>query len=112
MAFGDPFQHEHMKAGIKAAAQSPRTPKHLKTHLQKRLENSDMSMNINPAHKGLFTAKAKAAGKSVQHDANEKANAGGVLGKEANFARMAKRHFKPLAKKAKKSMPSDAFRGR
>ena len=104
------FQHEHMKAGIQAAIKSSKTPAHLKPHLQKRLENTDMSMNINPAHKGLFTAKAKAAGKSVQQYANEKADAGGTLGKEANFARMAKRHFKPLAKK--KSTPSDAFRGR
>lgn len=113
MAFGDPFQHEHMKAGIKAAARSSKTPAHLKPHLEKRLkENTDMSMNINPAHKGLFTAKAKAAGKSVQQYANEKANAGGTLGKEANFARMAKRHFAPLPKKAKKkASPSDAFRG-
>ena len=56
-----------------------------------------MAMHINPAHKGLFTKKAKAAGKSVQQYAKEKAHAGGKLGKEANFARMAKRHFKPLS---------------
>jgi len=111
MAFGDPFQNAHMQAGIQAAAKSPKTPAHLKPHLQKRLEAGN-AMNINPAHKGLFTAKAKAAGKSVQQYANEKANAGGTLGKEANFARMAKRHFAPLAKKAKKkASPSDAFRG-
>lgn len=47
---------------------------------------------------GLFTKKAKAAGKSVGEFAKEKAHAGGTLGKEANFARMAKRHFKPLSK--------------
>ncbi len=46
---------------------------------------------------GLFTKKAHAAGKSVGAYAKEKAHAGGKLGKEANFARMAKRHFKPLA---------------
>lgn len=62
-----------------------------------------MAMNINPAHKGKFTAKAKAAGKGVQEYANQEAHAGGVLGKEANFARMAKRHFKPLAKNQKKN---------
>lgn len=55
-----------------------------------------MAMHINPAHKGLFTKKAHAAGKSVQQYANEKAHAGGALGKQANFARMAKRHFVPL----------------
>ena len=53
-------------------------------------------MHINPAHKGLFTEKAHAAGKSVGEYASEKAGSGGVLGKEANFARMAKRHWKPL----------------
>jgi hypothetical protein len=47
---------------------------------------------------GLFTKKAHAAGKSTQAYASEKAHAGGKLGKEANFARMAKRHFKPLSK--------------
>jgi len=49
---------------------------------------------------GLFTKKAHAAGKSVQGFAEEKAHAGGKLGKEANFARMAKRHWKPLHKGA------------
>lgn len=62
-----------------------------------------MSMNINPAHRGLFTKKAKAAGEGVQQFAQQEAHAGGTLGKEANFARMAKRHFKPLAKKTRKS---------
>ena len=58
----------------------------------------NVAININPANKGKFTAKAHAAGKSVQEYANEEAHAGGKLGKEANFARMAKRHFKPLSK--------------
>lgn len=58
-------------------------------------------MHINPAHKGLFTKKAHAAGKSVGEYAKEEAHAGGTLGKEANFARMAKRKFKPLAGKSK-----------
>jgi hypothetical protein len=49
---------------------------------------------------GLFTKKAKAAGKSVGEFASEKSGSGGKLGKEANFAKMAKRHWKPLAKKA------------
>jgi hypothetical protein len=53
-------------------------------------------MHIKPSHEGLFTEKAHAAGKSVGEYAKEKAGAGGVLGKEANFARMAKRHWKPL----------------
>lgn len=53
-------------------------------------------MHIKPSHKGLFTKKAHAAGKGVQEYAREKSHAGGKLGKEANFARMAKRHWKPL----------------
>ena len=60
-------------------------------------------MHINPANKGKFTAKAHAKGEGVQEYANEKAHAGGKLGEEANFARMAKRHFKPLPKNQKKS---------
>lgn len=56
-------------------------------------------IHIVKSRRGLFTKKAKAAGKSVQEFAREKAHAGGKLGKEANFARMAKRHFKPLARK-------------
>jgi hypothetical protein len=59
-----------------------------------------MAINIKPENRGKFTAKARAAGKSVQEYANEKAGSGGTLGKEANFARMAKRHFKPLARKS------------
>lgn len=43
--------------------------------------------------KGLFTRKAKAAGKSVQEFAREKSGAKGKLGKEARFARtMGKMH--------------------
>ena len=58
-----------------------------------------MSINIKPANRGLFTKKAHAAGKSVQAYANQKAGSSGKLGKEANFAKMAKRHWKPLKKK-------------
>ena len=50
-----------------------------------------MAIHIKPSHKGLFTEKAKAAGKSVSEYANEKAHAGGALGKEANFARNARK---------------------
>ena len=53
-------------------------------------------MHIKPENRGKFTARAHAAGKGVQKYAQEKAHAGGILGQEANFARMAKRHWKPL----------------
>lgn len=55
-------------------------------------------MHIKPENRGKFTAKAHAAGKGVQEYANEKTGAGGKLGKEANFARMAKRGWKPLGR--------------
>lgn len=60
-----------------------------------------MAIHINPAHRGLFTKKAHAAGEGVQEYAREKSHAGGKLGKEANFARMAKRGFKPLPQSEK-----------
>lgn len=43
--------------------------------------------------KGLFTRKAKAAGKTVAEFAREKRHAGGKLGKEAVFAANAQKHF-------------------
>ncbi len=45
-----------------------------------------ISKAIKPSHKGLFGAKAKAAGKTTRQYAEEKKDAGGKLGKEANFA--------------------------
>lgn len=102
--FGHPDQYDSMMLGVRAAMTSANTPAHLKPHLEKRLQGeTTMAMNINPAHRGLFTKKAKAAGMGVQAYANKEAAAGGVLGKEANFARMAKRHFKPLPASQKKS---------
>jgi len=44
------------------------------------------SIHIKPENKGKFTAKAKAAGKTVSEYAKEKKDSGGTLGKEANFA--------------------------
>lgn len=38
------------------------------------------------AHPGLFAEKAKKAGKTTREYAEEKKDAGGKLGKEANFA--------------------------
>lgn len=37
-------------------------------------------------HPGLFSEKAKRAGKTTREYAEEKKDAGGTLGKEANFA--------------------------
>lgn len=58
-----------------------------------------MSININPAHKGRFTKKVtgskngKLTDKGVEKGLHSKS---GLERKEANFARMARRHFKPL----------------
>lgn len=38
--FGHPSQHQHMLAGIKKAAASPKTPAHLKAHLEKRMNSN------------------------------------------------------------------------
>ncbi|MGA2937292.1 MAG: hypothetical protein ABSF52_09370 [Syntrophobacteraceae bacterium] len=58
-------------------------------------KSSKSSIHINPAHKGEFTRKANAAGKSVQEYANEVlapgSKASGSTKKQANFARNAKK---------------------
>ena len=41
---------------------------------------------INPSHKGVFSAKAKKAGKSTAEYAKEKSSAPGTLGKQARLA--------------------------
>jgi hypothetical protein len=50
-----------------------------------------MQAAVPKSHRGLFTAKAKKAGQSVQAYARAKQHAPGKLGKEARFALMAKR---------------------
>jgi hypothetical protein len=60
-----------------------------------------MSIRINPAHKGRFTKKAIAAGKSVQAEAKAvlapDSDATASTKKQANFARNAAKwnHSKP-----------------
>jgi hypothetical protein len=59
-----------------------------------------MAIKIKKSHEGLFTAKAKRAGKPVQEYAREEAHdpkASPATRKQANFARMAGRHFAPLS---------------
>lgn len=54
---------------------------------------SSSGIHINPAHKGEFTAKAKAAGKSVQEEASAVLKPGSKASaktkKQANFAKNA-----------------------
>jgi hypothetical protein len=52
-----------------------------------------MAINIKPSHRGLFTAKAKAAGQGVQEYARHvlaSPSASAATKKQANFARNAK----------------------
>lgn len=54
---------------------------------------------------GKFTARAggkKNIGKQISKDLRPGSKASGTAKKEANFARMARRGWKPLAKSAKK----------
>ena len=50
-----------------------------------------MQAAVPKSRKGIFTAKAKKAGKTVQAYARAKEHAKGKLGKEARFALTAKR---------------------
>jgi hypothetical protein len=98
--FGDPFQHEHMKAGIKAAAKSKKTPAHLKPHLEKRLKENTMAVpnkNAPVGQGGRFAAMVK-SGKSP-------ALAAFIGRKKYGNAKMAQ-----MSAAGRKS--SDAFRGR
>jgi hypothetical protein len=52
-------------------------------------------IHIDPANKGKFTALQKETGKST---AELKNSPNPLTRKRANFAMMAKRHFKPLTK--------------
>ena len=55
----------------------------------------DESININPKNKGKFTATKKATGKSTEELTHSK---NPLTRKRANFAKMAKRGWKPLKK--------------
>ena len=66
-----------------------------------------MSIHINPAHKGRFTKKAKAAGKSVQAEAKavvaEDSGASAATRKQAQFAINAKKWNHSGSKKTTES---------
>jgi hypothetical protein len=47
------------------------------------------AIHINPANKGKFTRRGISVGAGLKAKSP-------IVRKEANFARMAKRHFKPL----------------
>jgi len=50
-----------------------------------------MQAAVPKSHRGIFTAKAKTAGKSVQQYARAKQHAKGKLGAQARFALNAKK---------------------
>ena len=61
-------------------------------------------MHINPANKGKFTKAAggkKKIGSKIKSVLKSGSKASGTLKKEANFARMARRHWLPLGAKKK-----------
>lgn len=60
---------------------------------------SGSGIHIKPSHRGIFTRAASRAGESVQEHAESVLHSPEASKKEkqeANFARMAKRHFEPL----------------
>ena len=60
-----------------------------------------MAIHINPAHKGKFTRAAGGKGKigsKIKSVLKSGSRASGTLKKEANFARMARRHWMPIKK--------------
>jgi hypothetical protein len=66
-----------------------------------------MSINIKPSHRGLFTAKAQAAGMSVQQFASKvlsDPSADPATKKQANFARNAKSFHHKKRKAARKAL--------
>jgi len=46
--FGHPSQHAHMLSGVAKAAASPKTPPHLKAHLEKRMKQLNPKAGFNP----------------------------------------------------------------
>lgn len=110
--FGEPTHHGAMMAGCDAAAKSPRTPKHLVPHLQKRMETPMANWMAGAVKRpGAFSAKAKAAGQSTAAFASEKASAPGLLGKQARLAKTFAK-FRPKKKKKAAHSGHDAFMGR
>jgi hypothetical protein len=58
-------------------------------------------MRIKPENRGKFTARAggkKNIGSQIKKDLSPGSKASGNAKQEANFARMARRHWKPLSK--------------
>jgi len=56
-----------------------------------------MAIHIKPSHRGLFTARAKREGHSMGQQISHDLGEGGNEAKQANFARMARRGWKPLS---------------
>lgn len=59
--FGDPRQHQHMMDGVKRAAASPKTPEHLRPHLQKRLGGSMAFPTNRPGNRVMTGSTGRVA---------------------------------------------------
>lgn len=69
------------------------TEEDLKAVIKESVDRILETMDIDPKNKGKFTATQKRSGKSTEELCHSK---NPLTRKRANFARMAKRHFKPL----------------
>jgi hypothetical protein len=65
----------------------------IKESVLRLLENINEDIDIDPKNKGKFTATQKKSGKSTEELCHSK---NPLTRKRANFAKMAKRHWKPL----------------
>lgn len=59
-------------------------------------KKSGSGIHIKKSHEGRFTARAERQGHSMSEQVRKDLKAGGNKARRANFARMAKRHWKPL----------------
>lgn len=83
------LSESELKAVVKEAAISL-IQEYTKKQMDKKV---DESIDIDPKNKGKFTATKKATGKSTEELCHSK---NPLTRKRANFAKMAKRHWKPL----------------
>ena len=69
-------------------------------HTVREGSSEGSGIHIKKENRGKYTARAKGAGnslgKQISKDLSKGSHASGKAKKEANFARMARRHFKPL----------------
>lgn len=108
MSFGHPSQQGHKLAGFAKAAKSPKTPAHLRAHLQNLSRGGSVakgkSFPINKQRRGPL-AKAKPAnpGMPLKNDSNAESTEP-PIGKSTMFFGKARKQSKPKG-------PTSAFYG-